>query len=222
MIGGLPVTLSLLYLSPSCIVFMPLKKLPSFILTLAVGCFYTTPHEKASGFRNQRNFCLSNPKSRKFLILDSGIVCIEIRKTAQGIWIPSNDCNPESKLSCTDEVWNPVPGIPNPARPGFQNPSLSWIPLHGANFQCWLIFCSHLEDSLIVGNSINYVKTIRSWLSPVARSVKSAWKLCWRASVDGWAARTFHSRCDGKGPTVTIIRVGKYIFGGYTSSSWGE
>ena len=112
MIEGLPVTLSLLYLSPSCIVFMPLKKLPSFILTLAVGCFYTTPHEKASGFRNQRNFCLSNPKSRKFLILDSGIVCIEIRKTAQGIWIPSNDCNPESKLSCTDEVWNPVPGIP--------------------------------------------------------------------------------------------------------------
>ncbi|CAH3143436.1 unnamed protein product, partial [Pocillopora meandrina] len=26
--------------------------------------------------------------------------------------------------------------------------------------------------------------------------------------------------CDGKGPSVTIIRVGKYIFGGYTSYSW--
>ena len=82
--------------------------------------------------------------------------------------------------------------------------------------------CSDLEDSVIVGNSINYLRILRSWLSPVARSVKSAWKRCWHASVDGWAARTFHSRCDGKGPTVTIIRVGKYIFGGYTSVSWGK
>ena len=82
--------------------------------------------------------------------------------------------------------------------------------------------CSGLEDSVIVGNSINYLRALRSWLSPVARSVNSAWKRCWHASVDGWAVRTFHSRCDNKGPTVTIIRVGKYIFGGYTSVSWGK
>ena len=86
-----------------------------------------------------------------------------------------------------------------------------------------LVFiCPDLEDSVIVGNSINYLRTLRSWLSPVARSVNSAWKCCWHASVDGWAARAFHSRCDGKGPTVAIIRVGKYIFGGYTSVSWGK
>ena len=86
-----------------------------------------------------------------------------------------------------------------------------------------LVFiCLDLEDSVIVGNSINYLRTLRSWLSPVARSVNSLWKRCWHASVDGWAASTFHSRCDGKGPTVTIIRVGKYIFGGYTSVSWGK
>ena len=82
--------------------------------------------------------------------------------------------------------------------------------------------CSDLEDSLIVGNSSNYLRTLRSWLSSVARSANSAWKLCWRGSVDGWAARTFHWRCNGKGPTVTIIRVGRYIFGGYTSVSWGK
>ena len=82
--------------------------------------------------------------------------------------------------------------------------------------------CSDLEDSVIVGNNRNYLRTLRIWLSPVARSVNSAWKLCWRAYVDGWASSTFHSRCDGKGPTVTIIRVGKYMFGGYTSVSWGK
>ena len=83
--------------------------------------------------------------------------------------------------------------------------------------------CSGLEDSVIVGNNRNYLRNLSNWLSPVAQSVNSAWKRCWRASVDGWAASTFHSRCDGKGPTVTIIRVkGKYIFGGYTSLSWGK
>ena len=86
-----------------------------------------------------------------------------------------------------------------------------------------LVFiCLDLEDSVIVGNRINYLRNLRSWLLPVARSGNSAWKRCWHASVDGWAASTFHSRCDGKGPTVTIIRVGKYIFGGYTSVSWGK
>ena len=45
---------------------------------------------------------------------------------------------------------------------------------------------------------------------------------CWRAKTDGWAASTFHSNCDGKGPTVTIIQVGSYIFGGYTDLSWSS
>ena len=73
-----------------------------------------------------------------------------------------------------------------------------------------------------MGNNSNYLAALTNWLSPVEQSVNSAWKCCWRASVDGWTASTFHSQCDGKGPTVTIIRVGKYIFGGYTSVSWGK
>ena len=45
---------------------------------------------------------------------------------------------------------------------------------------------------------------------------------CWRAKTDGWAASTFHSNCDGKGPTVTIIQVDSYIFGGFTDVSWSS
>ena len=73
-----------------------------------------------------------------------------------------------------------------------------------------------------MGNNRNHLTSLSNWLAPVAKGVYSFWKRCWRASVDGWASSTFHSRCDGKGPTVTIIRVGKYIFGGYTSISWGK
>ncbi|XP_022808998.1 uncharacterized protein LOC111345977 [Stylophora pistillata] len=77
-----------------------------------------------------------------------------------------------------------------------------------------------LGYSAILAKDDHYHKTLSIWLSPVVQSQSSYWKRCWRASVDGWAASTFHSFCDSKGPTVTIIRVGKYIFGGYTSLSW--
>ena len=80
-----------------------------------------------------------------------------------------------------------------------------------------------LNVSVIVGNNKNHLTSLSSWLAPVAKGVYSRWKRCWRASVDGWETRTtFHSQCNDKGPTVTIIRVGKYIFGGYASLSWGK
>ena len=38
---------------------------------------------------------------------------------------------------------------------------------------------------------------------------------------DGFKAKTFHNKCDNKGPTLCIIKNNhKYIFGGYTSKSW--
>ncbi|KAL9962228.1 hypothetical protein ACROYT_G031310 [Oculina patagonica] len=77
-----------------------------------------------------------------------------------------------------------------------------------------------LKFSNIVGRDENHLLTLSKWLKPVTQGKSSDWKRCWRASVDGWAASTFHGQCDNKGPTVSIIRVGQYIFGGYTSTSW--
>ncbi|KAL9954761.1 hypothetical protein ACROYT_G042336 [Oculina patagonica] len=45
-------------------------------------------------------------------------------------------------------------------------------------------------------------------------------RLLFRASRDGFTAATFHSRCDNKGPTVTIVKSGNNIFGGFTEKSW--
>ena len=82
-------------------------------------------------------------------------------------------------------------------------------------------FPEGLNDSVIVGDNVHHLRNLSTWLKPVAQSDSSKWKHCWHASVDGWAASTFHSGCDNKGPTVTIIRVGgTYIFGGYTKLSW--
>ena len=47
------------------------------------------------------------------------------------------------------------------------------------------------------------------------------WELIYKASRDGFAASTFHKRCNNKGPTMTIIQSNNnYLFGGYTSIPW--
>ena len=80
------------------------------------------------------------------------------------------------------------------------------------------LFLVGLISSSILGSlDIKYLIKLNSFLTPVLRSSsRSRFVRCWRAKTDGWAASTFHSNCDGKGPTVTIIQVGSYIFGGYT------
>ena len=48
-----------------------------------------------------------------------------------------------------------------------------------------------------------------------------SFRLLYRASRDGFQPYDFHGRCDGAGPTLTVIRSeGGYIFGGYLSASW--
>ena len=52
------------------------------------------------------------------------------------------------------------------------------------------------------------------------------WSICWRATKDGWDVSVFHSNCDGKKPTLTIVQVVKnnkmYVFGGYATESWED
>lgn len=82
-----------------------------------------------------------------------------------------------------------------------------------------------LEKSVIIGDNPEYLAKMGEWLKPVTHSDRY-WKLCWRATQHGWGvspfhANTFHANCDGKGPTVTIVKVFSNIFGGFTSKSWG-
>ena len=45
--------------------------------------------------------------------------------------------------------------------------------------------------------------------------------MLWKGSRDGFAASKFHSNCDGKGPTLTVIQsTDGVIFGGYASHPW--
>ena len=77
-------------------------------------------------------------------------------------------------------------------------------------------------DSNILKTNSSYLYHLGTFLEP-AVGYNSHWLLCWRATLHGWNVRTqFHRRCDGKRDTVTIIKNGKYVFGGYTDIPWGK
>ena len=68
-----------------------------------------------------------------------------------------------------------------------------------------------LYTSTILNGHIEYVIQVVEWLD-----FKFRWRLCYRASTHGWSAQNFHTKCDSKGPTLTLVKVGDYMFGGFT------
>ena len=67
----------------------------------------------------------------------------------------------------------------------------------------------------------SYPGLLLKFLEPAVGN-DSHWLLCYRATAHGWGVRSFHRRCDGKQTTVTIIKNGEYVFGGYTDIPWGK
>ncbi|CAF3740885.1 unnamed protein product [Adineta steineri] len=53
---------------------------------------------------------------------------------------------------------------------------------------------------------------------------EAQWKLIYKAQQDGFADKDFHRQCDGKGPTMTVIKSKPdgYLFGGYTVCPWSS
>ena len=59
-----------------------------------------------------------------------------------------------------------------------------------------------------------------SWLPSHGDVGRRRLRLLFRASRDGFAANTFHDKCDNKGPTIVLVQSGNYVFGGFTEKSW--
>ena len=74
------------------------------------------------------------------------------------------------------------------------------------------------KDSVIL--SSDQQQALINLLKETLTSSSCDYALIYRASRNGWASSTFHSCCDNKGPTVTVVKNGNYIFGGYTEQPW--
>ena len=76
-----------------------------------------------------------------------------------------------------------------------------------------------LFESTILRGHKGWIEQLHDWLPSTLQNKEM--KLCYRASVNGWASSTFHNLCDNKGPTVVLIESGQYVFGGFAAASWG-
>ena len=72
-----------------------------------------------------------------------------------------------------------------------------------------------MDKSSILKRDEDFIIQLKQWLGD-----KCKWNLCYRASRDGWRAENFHQNCDNMGPTVVLIKVNQFIFGGYTDQNW--
>ncbi|CAH3045245.1 unnamed protein product [Porites evermanni] len=129
----------------------------------------------------------------------NGSICNDIDECENG----SHDCQKNANCTNTAGSYNCT------CRPGYTG--------NGS------ICKGGLNASIILGNDSRYLENLTLFLEPVINSsVRSRFVRCWHAKEDGWAASTFHGNCDDKGPTVTIIQVGSFIFGGYSSCWLGD
>ena len=66
-----------------------------------------------------------------------------------------------------------------------------------------------------------YYDTLRMWLEPRMAQTGGRWLHCYRAVDHGFGAQTFREKCKTHGATVTLVKVGKYVFGGFADQRWG-
>ncbi|XP_065841109.1 uncharacterized protein [Oscarella lobularis] len=77
-----------------------------------------------------------------------------------------------------------------------------------------------LPESVIVSSDSQYQEVLALWLQDDGIGAEN-WMLIYRGTRDGFQASTFHSLCDNKGATISVIKTTHdYIFGGYTNVGW--
>jgi hypothetical protein len=81
---------------------------------------------------------------------------------------------------------------------------------------CFIFYYLELYGSY--GSSI-LSPSENSYLTSITKSRRTS--LLYKATIHGFDGSSFHSRCDGKANTVTIIKTdSNYVFGGYTAAAW--
>ena len=83
----------------------------------------------------------------------------------------------------------------------------------------FLVLISARFITNLQGFTDEYDTILGSWLDDVIPN-RGKWFRCFRLDREE-PTKGFHTACDGKGPTVVLIRSRKNLFGGYLDEPWG-
>lgn len=76
-----------------------------------------------------------------------------------------------------------------------------------------------IAKSSIVKDAKEYDQ-LGQWVKEATKT-NVKFELLWKGSTDGFKAATFHTKCNNKGPTLTVIKSQHdKVFGGFTSEQW--
>merc|ERR1712228_263803 len=100
------------------------------------------------------------------------------------------------------------------------------IRIRGRNESGWGKYCKLIKfqtNKLVIDSKILSNKQKLTLMQWAPKGTKRRWKRICRGTKDGFAAHQFHTKCDGKGPTLIVIKstIGN-IFGGYTELPWAS
>jgi len=77
------------------------------------------------------------------------------------------------------------------------------------------------REGMIVKGSTILEKKYHKDLAKVMEK-KFRLTLLYAGAQHGYDGGAFHAKCDGQGPTLTVVRVGQNVFGGYNGDSWSQ
>lgn len=79
------------------------------------------------------------------------------------------------------------------------------------------------DQLILLGSKCNIGKNERSYLKELMKSKKFITKLIYRGSRDGWKSEDFHSRCDDRGPTISLFQIkDEDCIGGFIKTQWSS
>lgn len=170
---------------------------------------------KTVGFNNQ---CVTDISAG----VDGSIWALSCEKASNGDYLVI-------KWSKLANKWFYIPGKSGVKISAFNEISVAVVDSNG------LIYISQASDEDV---PVVYTDEVSSFLSdskilaPEERQFLSQQfdgyiaktTLCYRASENSFSSSAFHTKCDSKGATITIVKSKTYnkVFGAYTSVSWGK
>jgi len=78
------------------------------------------------------------------------------------------------------------------------------------------------DDMKMSDSSILTGPTVQSLLVLFGPRRPISLQLLYRGTRHSSAASAFHSKCDGRAPTLTVVRSGRFVFGGFASQPWHQ